>query len=113
MMLRDLFGFLEVDENFVPELRRSNVTQVPRNYQLHGLATRPERIERALTPVLPALARRLVTAALRRFNRKYNFIPPPRLDPEIRQRLTDAYREDILKLQDLIGRDLSQWLETK
>jgi hypothetical protein len=26
--------------------------------------------------------------------------------------LTEEYREDILKLQDLIGRDLSHWLKT-
>jgi hypothetical protein len=25
--------------------------------------------------------------------------------------LTDSYREDILRLQELIGRDLSAWLE--
>jgi hypothetical protein len=112
-VLRDLFRFLEVNENFRPELRRSNISLVPRNRQLHRLAIRPKRIERALTPIIPAPARRLAISALRRFNSKYNLVPPPRLDPEIRQRLTNMYREDILKLQDLIGRDLSHWLETK
>ena len=34
----------------------------------------------------------------------------PGLDPEIRRQLIDFYREDILRLQDLIGRDLSAWL---
>ena len=32
------------------------------------------------------------------------------LSSEERQLLTDFYREDILKLQDLIQRDLSSWL---
>lgn len=36
-------------------------------------------------------------------------VPLP-LDPAIRRQLTDAYREDILKTQDLIGLDLSHWL---
>jgi hypothetical protein len=30
---------------------------------------------------------------------------------EVREELQEAYREDILKLQGLIGRDLSTWLE--
>jgi hypothetical protein len=29
----------------------------------------------------------------------------------VREELTEAYREDILKLQGLIGRDLSSWLK--
>jgi hypothetical protein len=35
----------------------------------------------------------------------------PPLTPEIRARLIDVYRDDILKLQDLIGRDLGGWLK--
>lgn len=42
--------------------------------------------------------------------RWYRAQPKPRLDPEIRRELIDYYRDDILKLQDLIGRDLSHWL---
>jgi hypothetical protein len=36
---------------------------------------------------------------------------PPRIDPETRKGLIKWYREDILKLQELIGRDLSGWLQ--
>jgi hypothetical protein len=36
---------------------------------------------------------------------------PPPIRPEIRGELIEGYREDILKLQDLVGRDLSVWLE--
>ena len=34
----------------------------------------------------------------------------PQLSPELRQQLIEEYREDILKLQDLLQRDLSKWL---
>jgi hypothetical protein len=34
----------------------------------------------------------------------------PPLLPEVRQQLQDEMRDDILKVQDLIGRDLSHWL---
>lgn len=33
------------------------------------------------------------------------------LSDETRRRLTGIYRQDILRLQDLIGRDLEGWLE--
>ena len=36
---------------------------------------------------------------------------PPPLDPELREGLIEGYKEDILRLQVLIGRDLSAWLE--
>jgi hypothetical protein len=34
----------------------------------------------------------------------------PRLAQDLRKRLTAIYREDILRTQDLIRRDLSAWL---
>jgi hypothetical protein len=111
-MLRDLFGFLQVDETFSPELRQRNVTLLPKNRRLHQLAINSEGIERRLTPLVPASGRSKIVSALRWFDKRYNLAPPPPLDPEIRARLTADYREDILKLQDLIGRDLSHWLRT-
>jgi hypothetical protein len=108
-LLRDLFRFLEVDENFAPEIRRSNVTLLPKNRRLHRLATHPAQLDgRAL--FLPAFVRRAILSALQRVDSKFNLAPPPPLGPDTRARLTEDYREDILKLQDLIGRDLSHWL---
>ncbi len=37
---------------------------------------------------------------------------PPPLDPTLRASLLVGYREDILKLQDLTGKDLAPWLAT-
>lgn len=42
--------------------------------------------------------------------RDYNLVQP-KLDKELRNRINnEVYRDDILKLQDLIGRDLGHWL---
>lgn len=43
--------------------------------------------------------------------RNKNLEQPPKLPHEIRQQLIEVYREDILKLQDLLQRDLSIWLQ--
>ena len=40
--------------------------------------------------------------------RKADDLPPFR--PETRARLIEVYRQDVLLLQDLIGRDLGAWL---
>ena len=110
VMLRDLFRFLEVDEDFAPEIRRSNVTLLPKSRRLHNMASNSTWIEQFM-PFLPTIVRRAVDSALCSILAKFNLAPPPPLDPEIRARLTEDYREDILKLQDLIGRDLSHWLK--
>lgn len=44
---------------------------------------------------------------LKRLNTKYVSAPP--LSPELRRRLTDYYREDILKVSSLTGRNLDRW----
>ena len=39
------------------------------------------------------------------------YLVKPEMRPETRERLKSVYRGDIMKLQDLIHRDLSHWLE--
>ncbi|TCJ15264.1 sulfotransferase [Rubrobacter taiwanensis] len=111
--LRDIFGFLGVDENHAVDTSgRYNVSGVPRSRTLHALhdfLLRPNRFKAALRPLFPKrLRRRLVEGALERI-RSRNLEKPP-FPPEVRRDLVAGYREDILRLEELIGRDLSGWL---
>jgi hypothetical protein len=92
-MLRDLFAFLEVDENFAPDLREAVVTRAPRSRHLHRLA------------------HTIWVPGLHAFNRRYNLIPPPPMRQETWLELQARYRTDIEQLQPLIDRDLSHWLD--
>ena len=58
--------------------------------------------------VLPSMLKGsgVVVRAQRRFLR-----PPDPLPPAIRRRLVDYFRDDIARAGELIGRDLSRWLE--
>jgi len=112
-LLQDLFRFLGVDERFVPEIRRNNVTLLPRWQRLNYLARRPERFDQVMSSLVPGKLRKIIISGTQIFNRKFNLYKPPPIDPEIRRQLTAGYREDILKLQDLIDRDLSHWLLPK
>ncbi len=59
----------------------------------------------------PALVERVLPARLRDYVKSRILVKPPPFPPEVRRQLTYSYKEDILRLQDLIGRDLSMWLE--
>ena len=109
-MLEDLFEFLGVDADIKPTLRRSNVTRIPRNRRLHYIARHPEWLEKKIRIGKVTPVRRALSALLSRLDTHYNLTMPPPLDPNIRASLTHEYRDDILRLQELIGRDLTHWL---
>jgi hypothetical protein len=107
-MLRDIFRFLDVDENFAPDLSiEHNTAGVPRNKSIYDMATRLASRNPALKG---AILERFLPAGPRRYIKNKIFVKPPPIPTEVRRQLTCSYREDILKLQELIGRDLSPWL---
>jgi hypothetical protein len=101
--LGEVFRFLGVDERFVPDASvEYNPSGVPR---IGGLY----KGVRALTARNPVLVERVLPARLRGYVKGRLFTEPPPFSPQIREGLIHAYKEDILRLQELIGRDLSAW----
>ena len=108
--LRDIFRFLEVDAEFVPNISlKHNVSGHPKNKTLDRLLRKQGPVKDALKLYLPAKLRWRLSRPYDTL-KKLNLTKPPDMEPEIRQQLIEIYREDILKLQELIKRDLSQWL---
>ncbi|HEY3282213.1 MAG TPA: sulfotransferase [Armatimonadota bacterium] len=103
---RDLCAFLEVDKAFVPTFETVNASAYPRLWGLHRAACRLRSSQLAQRS-RPA---RAASSVFWRAYRKCNLVRPPRLDPEIRDELTQGYSDSILRTQDLIGLDLSGWL---
>src|ERR687897_821943 len=58
-----------------------------------------------------AQVKRYLPSGPRRYVKRRIFAQPPPFPAEIREQLLDSYTEDILRLQDLIGGDLSPWLD--
>ena len=105
-MLRDVYGFLGVDDSFTPNtLSRYMVSGVPRSRALYAILRKPHPIKSVLKPLLPKGLRRRVL-----LNLQNRLLVKPPFPAEVRRNLTEAYREDVVKLQELIGRDLSAWL---
>ena len=103
MWFANVLEFLNVDKSFVPEeVEVPSQPHVPYFIGLsHALPIR--EIKRAIGRVIP---KRFKKFAKRAISRK----ELPKLRAEDRATLVEYYREDILKLQGLIGRDLSAWL---
>lgn len=104
-VVRDAFSFLGVDPAFTPDLSvEPNVSGIPRG----GLVGFLIGFRSPLRPIVRALPRaireRVKQAGARRT------LVRTRVDPELRDRLTADYAEDIRRLAALIGRDLSHWL---
>jgi hypothetical protein len=106
-VMQDIFRFLEVDDKFVPNMsQKYNTSRLPRNQGWHEFLSKPNAIKSLIKPFLPLEFRQRLQQRAKEEN-----LFKPTLSPEIRRQLTVAYRQDILKLQDLLQRDLSSWLE--
>lgn len=107
-LLKDMFRFLGVDENFVPDTSgRYNASGIPRSRTLLRLIMRPNKIKTVMKPLLPKWVRQSVKGFVT--TSRLSLRKPP-MSAEVRRDLVDSYRDDILKLQELLGRDLSVWL---
>jgi hypothetical protein len=109
-VLQDTFRFLSVDSSFVPDTSiKHNVSGVPRSRVLHSLIVKPSVVKTVLwRPFLPLSLRRF----LRQVVWQWNIVAAkPELSRETRKYLVQIYKDDILKLQDLIKVDLSNWLK--
>jgi len=106
-VLQDIFKFLAIDNTFCPDMsKKHNTSQIPRNKTWHKFINQPNLIKSIIKPLLPVDLRQNIKK-----NAKNNNLYKPQLSPEVRQLLITEYQPDILQLQELIGRDLSKWLE--
>ena len=110
VVLQDIFRFLGVDDAFIPEIAvRYNASGVPKNKILHSTLQRLRKLRPVVERALPEQqGRRLLRLGSALHNRN---LTRARLPSEVRRKVTDQYfRDDIVRLQSLIGRDLSDWL---
>lgn len=109
-LLRDVFRFLDVEDSFIPQANiRYNASGVPKYRNIHAILQTLRRAEPYAARVFSEGQMRLL---LRIGSNLHNRnLSSQRLSPQVRTELTEKYfREDILELQSLIQRDLSDWL---
>jgi hypothetical protein len=108
--MKDIYRFLDVDENFTPNTdKKYNVGPTVRSESFEiFLTTREHPIKRVLRPVLLNTIGKKHTEAIVNYFINRNTL---KIKPKTRKSLIELYRDDILKLEGLIDRNLSGWLE--
>jgi hypothetical protein len=111
--VQNLFGLLGINTSFVPDMSREyNVAHVPIHPTLEKLLYTTKVRIRGVQPKLPKRLRWRLAPVVNLVDRLRirNSTTPPPMPEDVRASLQADYREDILRLQDLLQRDLSHWL---
>lgn len=110
LIMEDMFTFVGADPSFnVNMTTKHNVSGMPKSQTLNKLLARKNPLKESIKLLVPSKMRSEIYSKVRTWNLS-NF-QKPKMSEEIRQQLTDSYRDDILKLQSLIQQDLSAWLK--
>ena len=116
-ILQEIYEFLGVDKNFKPDQSvRYNQSGFVKNKSLNKVIGQGGIISQYMRRLLPKVLLDKIKGNLtlkRRINNlRGKNLSRPALDPAIKQFLTfEVYHDDIKRLQDLIGKDLSHWLD--
>ena len=105
-VVRDAHEFLGIDASFVPAPpARYNATGIPRSKRLNDLLRTDNPLKSAAKLLVPKKLRRKLL-----MNMQNRILVKPPFPEKERKQLVEEYRDDVSKLQELIGRDLSGWL---
>lgn len=106
-VVREIFTFIGVDPMFVLDTeKRHNISGKPRLVSLNRLIYGRYPLKKLLKSVIPYQVRARIRTAVDQRNIQRQEMPIA-----LRSKLIDIYREEIIKLQDLLNKDLSSWLE--
>jgi len=104
--MQGVYSFLEVDPTFAPDITPKNVSGVPKNRFIHTLLNQETPLSSMVKQAIPKALRKQANQWVSR----RNLLPKPEFPEDVRQELQTFFREDILKLQDLLQQDLNSWL---
>jgi hypothetical protein len=97
---------LGVNERFEFSLGRvHNKSGPPKSIVLARFLRNSSRIKRLVLSPIPESLKNEAKLKLR----DLNVDVPPRMSAAIRRKLVDEFRGDIVRLEELVGRDLSEW----
>lgn len=105
--MQQIFQFLDV-EPFEPDMSvRYNVSGQARSKMLQSFLAKPNGLKNLLKPLLPSYVRQRMVAQMMSLN-----VEPSKqgLSQQERAMLQSLFHDDIVQLQQLIGRELSHWL---
>jgi hypothetical protein len=110
-VIKSFCDFLEIDSNYCPEIQKKhNVSGVPKIQLLNTFFQKENYLKFAIKLILRKLTTQKQRDSIKYYLINNNLRKPP-MHPKTREYLKKYFREDLLKLQDLINRDLTHWIE--
>ena len=111
-VMKNTFRFLKIDDSFTPDMSlkynvSKNVARLPKNKAAQDLVSHLNPVKSIGKKFFPNFVRKLIGDRLKNIN----MTTLSEVSQQDRRKLVSLYQNDILQLQDLIGRDLSHWLE--
>ncbi len=105
---KETLRFLDVDPDFQPEFRVVNPNKRARSTSLMNfLKSPPQDARRLVRSLVPPSMRRNLGENIKRLNTRYE--PRDPVDPELSQRLRTELAEEVERVSQLLGRDLTHW----
>ena len=114
-VVQEIFGILELDPSFVPNMSKKwNVGYMPKSPLREKVYYKLKHATKFCAKHAPWRLRSPIERTMEfiaHLERPVH-VPRPPMPEDVRAALLEEYREDILKLQDLLRRDLSHWLSS-
>jgi len=110
-VVKQVFDFLKIESSFIPDMSKVYNVSGSSRFPLLSFLIRqtPRPVKRLAKALLPGGIRYKVVEW--EMWRNVRPVQKLQISPEIRKSLLEYYRQDILKLQELLDRDLSHWLQ--
>jgi len=112
-VVKEVYRFLGIDDGFTPTLSKKNVTGNPAQFSRLNKAIFDYSLKQpwwwaALKRIFSKELRYKLRRGLMSLQRKGGVAPPPP-DPETIKSLSDYFKEEVVAMELLAGRDLSHW----
>ncbi len=106
--IRNLFKFLQIEENLPIQPAQNNPASLPRNQAFHNWLKKQNNVREWFKAFIPLNLRYLVKQKL--LNANLRSVKYPAMKPETEAVLRTRYIDENLALSKIINRDLSAWL---
>lgn len=108
---REVFSFLGVDPSFqVDQTIKHNKSGIPKSRTIHNFFKKDNKLRLALQPLtrlfIPPNLRKVLSYRIQSHN-----LEKIDMDPNTSEELVELFRDDIIKLQNIVDKDLSSWLK--
>lgn len=107
LFMKQVFSFLEINNEFTPSIEVHNKTLIPKSIALNRFYRRSRIIKAVLKPFIP----KHIRASMKNYfiSKNQSSKQKPQIENQLKRRLHSEFVDDVKQLQVMIKNDLSIW----